>query len=520
MKKGYGILFLIISAIAAACAVIFNFNSELFYSADIFADAYIGGLMAEKGTLFPDGWVFGNQYYIITPSVLSALVIKLTGADIVTAMSVSSSIFVFLILLSLVYFLRGAKIGFTGIAAGLLCLSGGVIFDFYDKVCMLGLQMVFTKAAYYSAYFVVILLTLGVYLRIRSGGKRGPAFYTMASLTVAMNFALGMQSLRGILVLSIPLCCLALVHYIWKKGSPASAIYAGIVMIASAAGFLFMKALHIPYSTLVGPMEIYIIQLKEIVRSFFTFSGIYFIKMAWKEGWWHLVPFFCSLIILFFVAKAIYKMFKDKESEGLAAVVILCVISLGGVYATCLLSIVSAAPRYFFIWYILTTACIVYVIDKTSDRKKIRIYSGLLAVVGIAAVLWNYLPYYKRDRESRQAVAETTGRLLDNGTTAICAYYMTHPIFAGYAHGKIYSVVFYYNQDGGDKPLQLLPFFNDPEALERTDYENALICMDPRAWAYAPEDLKPVMEERMEKVDSCFADGVQYDFYKPLTPVL
>ena len=56
MKKGYGILFLIISAIAVASAVIFNFNSELFYSADIFADAYIGGLMAEKGTLFPDGW--------------------------------------------------------------------------------------------------------------------------------------------------------------------------------------------------------------------------------------------------------------------------------------------------------------------------------------------------------------------------------------------------------------------------------------------------------------------------------
>ena len=46
---------------------------------DMYADMLLAKKMWEQKTLFPEGWVFGNQYYVVATPVLAALFYGLLG---------------------------------------------------------------------------------------------------------------------------------------------------------------------------------------------------------------------------------------------------------------------------------------------------------------------------------------------------------------------------------------------------------------------------------------------------------
>ena len=51
-----------------------------FVSADMYSDSLLARYMWEQKSLFPEGWVFGNQYYVIATPVVAALFYGLTGS--------------------------------------------------------------------------------------------------------------------------------------------------------------------------------------------------------------------------------------------------------------------------------------------------------------------------------------------------------------------------------------------------------------------------------------------------------
>ena len=64
---------------------------------DIYADTLVAKYMWDQKSLFPEGWVFGNQYYVIATPVLSALFYGLTGS-INTAMACATTVVAIVIL--------------------------------------------------------------------------------------------------------------------------------------------------------------------------------------------------------------------------------------------------------------------------------------------------------------------------------------------------------------------------------------------------------------------------------------
>ena len=50
-----------------------NFHGAQWYNFDMFADASVAKRMAEQHTLFPENWLFGNQYYVIATPAIAAL---------------------------------------------------------------------------------------------------------------------------------------------------------------------------------------------------------------------------------------------------------------------------------------------------------------------------------------------------------------------------------------------------------------------------------------------------------------
>ncbi len=51
-----------------------------FMTPDIYSDTLAARYMWEQKSLFPEGWVFGNQYYVVATPVLSALFYGLIGS--------------------------------------------------------------------------------------------------------------------------------------------------------------------------------------------------------------------------------------------------------------------------------------------------------------------------------------------------------------------------------------------------------------------------------------------------------
>ena len=104
----------------AACTVNFSANPS-FYSTDMYTDMVYAQASWEQKSIFPDGWVFGNQLYAVATPVLAAVFYGITGNSAV-AMALAATVMGILVIVTFAWMVRAV---FPGIRAGLL---GGAIF--------------------------------------------------------------------------------------------------------------------------------------------------------------------------------------------------------------------------------------------------------------------------------------------------------------------------------------------------------------------------------------------------------
>ena len=74
------------------------------------------------------------------------------------------------------------------------------------------LEVFYLFAAYYSPHIVVLFITLGIYVRALDKGLS----LKEAGVAIILEFMLGMQGVRGILVIAGPVFAVEVVRYIYK----------------------------------------------------------------------------------------------------------------------------------------------------------------------------------------------------------------------------------------------------------------------------------------------------------------
>lgn len=235
---------------------VLNFDGFARYcNSDVYADSQIAVKMWEQKTLFPDGWTFGNQFYVAATPVLAALLYGLTGS-INTAMALATEIMTLLILISFFWLLRSVTRNlFLQITACLVLLTANVApYGPYSVNSML----FFTQASFYACYLITLFVVFGDYIRVYSG-KNSSRMAWMLSL--ALSFAMGMQSLRQTVVMVLPILACEIFVTLRRKllGKRAwsgktlirSVSYAG----ANAAGAVVMELLNPPNVSIYGELE-------------------------------------------------------------------------------------------------------------------------------------------------------------------------------------------------------------------------------------------------------------------------
>lgn len=162
-RKNLMLVLLVITALFFTGVLWINFFGRKWYCMDMYTDAYLATLMATQHTIFPDGWIFGNQYYGFATPVLAA-VIYLIFPNSFYAMAIASTIMTALIFCTFIW-CTVRYCSKSGISVGLFaifCLILGNHAATYPQ----GMQLFYTMASYYACYLIGILLTLGLYLRL------------------------------------------------------------------------------------------------------------------------------------------------------------------------------------------------------------------------------------------------------------------------------------------------------------------------------------------------------------------
>lgn len=434
----------LLTGLFAVTIVWLNFHCALWYDHDIFPDAYLGRLMFEQKTLFPSNWVFGNRFFILGTPVLAAFYYAVFQ-DTVLSMAAASSTMMVLVLFVFIWALY-PKIGKKGIAAGTLCMIGGIILGVRASTFKAGLQVLYTMSSYYACYLVVILFTMGVFLRLRELGK---VSWWQWVLCVLLNFAVGIHSIREMLLLNIPLVLvegLDLVRRMRKENyrdvffaERFKILFAGLMFVVNLAGVLVSHWIPAQVTPAIDPginLEGAVLwsQFLESSRNLVEIMGLLFPARGLK-----CYPLFgAALVIVSVVFYSLWLILKYKDTGFLATFIKYCGISVFGVWFAGVF-IIHTRPLYFFVYYLLATLCILYLLRRSEEKGLYGwLYAAVLAIGTISYVshfLPDYLDYRKNDAKARAVARE----IVEKGDVDCIFDVYDHPIIAAYSKDRIVS---------------------------------------------------------------------------------
>lgn len=221
-------------------------GDPILYQTDMYTDMMYARRVWETKSIFPHGWVFGNQLYVLATPVLAALFYGLTH-DMMLAMGLASTVMTVLVLMSFAWMLRGGKKALLGcvLLVSLSFLVGDPVYS------MKGWQLFFTMCSYYSCYLIAAFLAFGCYVRSWKGKAKGLV------LACVLAFAMGIQSLRQTAVMICPLLAVEGCCVLWrlvkkKKLWNASLLTVCCLTFANVAGLVSAKLLPIEQVEIFG----------------------------------------------------------------------------------------------------------------------------------------------------------------------------------------------------------------------------------------------------------------------------
>lgn len=276
-------MLLIGATLYIASCIWINFHGKQWYSFDIYSDALLSRIMVEQGSIFPDNWVFGNQFYIVATPVLAAGIYAMCHSSVL-AMSIASSIMI-IVIIGCYFWLVSPFVDKKCRIVGLFCLSGAIILGNSASSYGNGLQYLYTMASFYACYIFTILLTLGIYFRIRVNKHCSVGVMIISGI---LSFALGMQSLRELLVLYLPLCAFSVLMSLCKKENKKSMVYVFLLTAIDAAGVLAMKCIPVKSAPIISDISLtlnvnaLINNFKITTSEFLTITGLNLFRKGLK----------------------------------------------------------------------------------------------------------------------------------------------------------------------------------------------------------------------------------------------
>lgn len=474
----------ILTILFFASSIWINFHGQLWYNHDIWYDAYIARLMSEQQTLFPKGWLFGNQYYIVATPVLAACIHSLTHSTFI-AMAVASCFMMLFIILSFIYFLRAINVEIMKGCGkiGVLCLIGGCIIGNSAARDFDGLQLLYTMCSYYSSYFIVAFLCLGVYFRMRVGRKVNPIILI---LSILLTFGIGMNSLREMLILIIPLICLAGLQIIIELRNQRKIllsslfnrrnIYVAILFFANLFGFIYCKRLAVPQQTIIGEQGGFI-SFSALLENLFSASKQFLRLIGFRfiqDGFAFLPLWIISIVFLVVVAYCVFSILKGRKTDNLSYAILLFVVSLIGVFIVGVF-IIHVRSVYFFTYYPLVALSFIYLLENSRECLR-KAFTIAIVLVSTLCYCYNFIPDFKYYRDNNLICKDYSDSIIDSGIQCIYCHTFTSPVVVQYTENVIMGSFWFRDEQEGAF-LSPVMYLNTDQTFSKANINNCLIAL-------------------------------------------
>ena len=325
------------------CNINFSKNSG-YYSTDMYTDILYAQEAWEHKSIFPEGWIFGNQLYAVATPVLAALFYGILG-DSVIAMGLASTCMGIFVLLSFDYMVKALFPDIKARLLGAVLFMTGILM-FGDPIHRTnGWQLLFTMCSFYACYAITAFLTFGCYIR----GKADKKHLFPLFLCCLLSFGTGLQSLRQTLIAICPLIGTELICVFlrWRqRQAPFTqrTTVAALILSANLLGVLLAILLNVPQVKIFGQMGIVglftpVSGLKQSLGNAFSLIGITNPLSAIILG--------IGGIFVFFYLSFRFR----KADKGCSLCILLFVISLIGVLLLDAFTTMNIRSIYYFLLY-------------------------------------------------------------------------------------------------------------------------------------------------------------------------
>lgn len=217
------------------CYINFSGNPN-FYCADMYTDMVYAQRAWESGSIFPDGWAFGNQLYAVATPNLAALFWGLTGSHRL-AMALASTVMTLGILGSAAWMMKPFIPSLTARLAGTLALLAVPLYRGDPIASLAGWQLLYTLCSYYACYVITACLSFGCYLRSEQMKKSTILLLILAGI---LAYGTGIGSFRQTAVMILPMIVLEFGKFCIRlaKKEPLWHRSSGIILLLTVCNVL------------------------------------------------------------------------------------------------------------------------------------------------------------------------------------------------------------------------------------------------------------------------------------------
>ncbi len=371
-----------------------NFSrNPLFYCADMYTDMMFSVAAWQEKSIFPPGWVFGNQYYAVATPVLAALMLGLTD-DPCISMGLASTCMGLGVILSFLWMLRPIFSQLHQRLAAAVLFMTAVLWCGDAVYIVNGWQLFFTMCAYYACYAITSFLSFGCFLRRHTPWS--PGFCLMLLLTCAFSFGTGIQSLRQTAITVIPIIAAAgwetadrIRHS--KPVSRKTLLLTGVLALSNLAGVLYAAAVAAPKHEIFGSLSFsYVPDVFSAVRNILNLFG---------DGW---------ILGLAAIAAACFCLASGKGkqgAEGLCVWLFLCLVGAAVVLAIDSFTAMHIRPIYYFLLFPMAATVFVCFLVRNKAVNCVLAAGVLLLSLASGRHSLQFLPVWQ-DGHPLQAVSD------------------------------------------------------------------------------------------------------------------
>ncbi|MEA4895759.1 MAG: hypothetical protein VB064_10925 [Oscillospiraceae bacterium] len=488
-RNGTGETLCIVLLIAVSALFLFSFGIINFRgfpkycSCDMYEDTAYSMLAWKAKSFFPDGWIFGNQYYIFATPVLCSLFYGLTG-NINFSMALATTTMTFLIVLSMLFLIYPFtdKIGrFVGVTAILGCMVTA------NAALTLEGQLFYIFASYYSAYLITILIVTGDYFHaLCFREKREPSFALMLSLVLC--FISGMQSLRQTAILIIPIAATEIIRIflLFVRNNRklilrtrAVTLRVFLYAVSNILGVVYIRLFKIPHVEIYGALmprgassqgnvhEVNVRILQKITGFYYAIHEnnglIYYIPAFFFTG----VVLFAAILSVRSIISRRHGLNGGREDVFGAFNLSVFAISLISLFILNHIFVINFRVIYMFVWYPFTAiSCVVLFRHLKSECQKA---AGVLFLCAACVGCWltGYLPAVRSALKTDPPCTAQiiSDYIVDQGYAYIYGDWGVVCPIAAYTNGKALAACAFKD------PLEILGYINPQNVYG--DAENA-----------------------------------------------